>query len=243
MTKLFDVTLREYLKEAYKGPKLENERDALFQLAKGLAYLHKQKIIHGGISPDNILICSQNEGGKIQMKLGGFGFSKNLDTNRRNKEFTKADLDYYFWHKRDWMAPELKSETESNQSHTYYDFPMDIYCMGKVFGCILKIDGGKLSHGNQSDRTDLITTEQHQNLVLSPMSFAEKSSVLELIRSMLDISPEKRPNAAKVFKDDFFETPRLLGNEKYKLIHIYLCNFLHTFIFIYILKKIRSQSR
>lgn len=225
VTRLCDVTLGEYLKEAYQGTQFQDAREVSFQLAKGLAHLHEETIIHGGICPDNILIYFHDEGKKIQMKLAGFGFSQIKNSNDERKEFTKADLDYCLWHKGDWMAPEIKSTTESNQSQKYYDFPMDIYCMGRVLECILKPNREKHPKKEQSNRTDLITTEEHQNPVLVSMPFAENSSALELIRSMVEILPGNRPKATEVFKHAFFEIPRLQGDEKYKLFHIKLWNF------------------
>lgn len=55
-TELCIGTLEEYVKKKYKGTEFKNEREILLQITKGLAYLHKLKIVYQDIKPNNILI-------------------------------------------------------------------------------------------------------------------------------------------------------------------------------------------
>ena len=46
----------------------------LKQMARGLAYLHSRRLVHGDIKPENILICIKDD--KVKLKLSDFGLCK-----------------------------------------------------------------------------------------------------------------------------------------------------------------------
>jgi serine/threonine-protein kinase/endoribonuclease IRE1 len=56
-------------------------------MGKGLAYLHSERIVHGDIKPENILISLNDP---VLMKLADFGISKEVTLPGRN--FSQLDL-------------------------------------------------------------------------------------------------------------------------------------------------------
>jgi len=86
-TELCRGTLFDYVTNKYKRPKFEGEWEILFQVTKGLAYVHELGIVHRDIKPSNILIFvppvlevvatdEAVESIKPQIKLADFSISK-----------------------------------------------------------------------------------------------------------------------------------------------------------------------
>jgi cyclin-dependent kinase-like len=61
----------EVLEKSPDGLDHELIRILIYQLIKGLAYLHSQNIIHRDIKPENLLISEENE-----LKICDFGFAR-----------------------------------------------------------------------------------------------------------------------------------------------------------------------
>jgi serine/threonine-protein kinase/endoribonuclease IRE1 len=55
----------------YRGPKPQAE-EALYQLANGLEYIHKTKLIHCDLKPQNVLLLTGNSS-TVVMKWTNFG--------------------------------------------------------------------------------------------------------------------------------------------------------------------------
>lgn len=99
---------------------LRGNIDLLFsyssQILQGLRYMHSQKIIHGDLKPDNILVTLD---GKI--KISDFGLTTT----------TKSVLDQYrsgdpsFYH----IAPELKTKNTHNRNADMYSFGVLLFDM------------------------------------------------------------------------------------------------------------------
>ena len=58
--------------------------------AIGLAYLHKNDILHHDIKPDNVLVFALDEVIEMNGKLTDFGSSRNINMQMTNKTFTKG---------------------------------------------------------------------------------------------------------------------------------------------------------
>jgi serine/threonine protein kinase len=63
------------------------EKEVCLQLAKGLAHIHKNRLIHRDLKPQNVLIWVDSTGEKVFMKWADFGLSKQV--NERGKSFHK----------------------------------------------------------------------------------------------------------------------------------------------------------
>ncbi|KAI7818405.1 kinase-like domain-containing protein, partial [Gamsiella multidivaricata] len=79
-------------------PKLDwdSKRRIVTEVARGLAYLHNQDILHRDIKGDNILLTKHNE-----VKLCDFGLAKIIASATRSSTYTQKGTPK-------WMAPELK---------------------------------------------------------------------------------------------------------------------------------------
>ena len=108
----------------YNGPDLPSDRMVLHDIANGLCYIHKNKLVHRDIKPENILISND---GKI--KLSDFGLSKETNTDQTYL------LSGPFRGKRPWMAPELLSIASHSKIHIKLksSCESDIFSVGCVF--------------------------------------------------------------------------------------------------------------
>ena len=106
--------LKQFIKE-YKDNNLLIEQniieDIIIQICLGLIEIHKNKIIHRDLTPDNIFI---NEEKKI--KIGDFGVSKKLNEKKYANTYTG---------KHHYNSP----EREKDQN---YDYRADIYSLGCI---------------------------------------------------------------------------------------------------------------
>ncbi len=108
--------------------------DIMLQVAKGMRYLHVNKVVHRDLKSMNILVKCEEHAGHVYVKVSDFGLSKvkeasctysNITPNRGTTR---------------WMAPELfgiseylnVGTSESNSPLKYDLFKADIYSFGMV---------------------------------------------------------------------------------------------------------------
>ena len=71
------LTLAEYLNMRKKALSVEELKELLMDLNKGLKVMYEKKIIHGDIKPSNILLSFNNNNvNKICFKISDFGLSE-----------------------------------------------------------------------------------------------------------------------------------------------------------------------
>ena len=87
-------------------------KDIIIQICLGLKEIHKNKLIHADLTPDNIFM---DENKKI--KIGDFSVSRILTTN---KKFTKSQVGKFHY-----FAPEIEKGEEYNNK-------VDIYSLGCI---------------------------------------------------------------------------------------------------------------
>ena len=110
----------EVLKQSQENKwKLNNKDYATMtkQIVRALNYMHKKNVIHRDLKLENVMVdIGSNEQGKPELilKLTDFGFSKVLETNK--KETNKLGTTLY-------MAPELFKGVE-------YDHKVDTWALG-----------------------------------------------------------------------------------------------------------------
>lgn len=71
MFEYVENNLLEVLEKSPSGLNSNVIRKLMYQLVKGLAYLHKLDIVHRDIKPENLLVSSRNE-----LKICDFGFAR-----------------------------------------------------------------------------------------------------------------------------------------------------------------------
>ena len=95
-------------------------KDIILQICLGLKEIHKNKLVHRDLTPDNIFMDDNNK-----IKIGDFGVSEILTTNHN---FTKSQVG-----KHHYFAPEIeKGENYNNK--------VDIYALGCIIYELLTLN-------------------------------------------------------------------------------------------------------
>ena len=158
LDKLF---LKEDDPKKYRGP-MPTREAVLYQLANGLNHIHKMKLIHRDIKPQNALISIETDGttGSTRplMKWADFGLSKQVNENGScSLSGIKGTAG--------WFAPEISeiANGSNNGKHKRGTIKSDIFAEGLVFGYFL-LDGQHL-FGEDYKNIQTITEETYgQNL-------------------------------------------------------------------------------
>jgi len=198
--------LEQLVKGRYRGPPIGDidERVILFQVSKGLDYLHtSQNIVHGDIKPSNILIffsSANDEKGdpssSVMFKLADYGMYRIMEVDDAST-FKKSNLNRFGT--LGWRAPELyDSDT--------FDFPADIFALGCTFGYTLS--DGKHPFGDCTLEQSIQIMEKKgmkltkKNLKLE---FSEDdNTAFDLIESMVCMEPKVRPQINDILENSFF---------------------------------------
>jgi len=91
----------------------------LYQILRGLKYLHSAGILHRDIKPGNLLVNSN-----CQLKICDFGLAR-CEEPDRSKEMTQEVVTQYY------RAPELLSGS------TYHSYGVDVWSVGCIFAELL----------------------------------------------------------------------------------------------------------
>jgi len=113
------VTLRQRLKEPIS---IEDFLDVAIQCAEGLGAAHEQRIVHGDIKPENIMLTPLK-----RVKILDFGVAKRIvpsDTNEATASFTSMTASLSGTPA--YMAPEVLMQKP-------YDGRADLFSLGLVF--------------------------------------------------------------------------------------------------------------
>jgi serine/threonine-protein kinase/endoribonuclease IRE1 len=134
------IFLKDGDPKKYRGPKPQAE-EALYQLANGLEYIHKTKLIHCDLKPKNVLLLTGNSS-NVVMKWTNFGLSKQVDENGTCLINEIKGNEWLVW-----LAPEIlqmleneeinQSENQATLLWEYNTFKSDVFAEGLVFGYFL----------------------------------------------------------------------------------------------------------
>ena len=110
--------LAEYLNTRKKGLLIEEIKELLIDLNKGLKVMYENKIIHGNIKPSNILLSFNNNNvNKVCFKISDFGLdgSKELSGSRINRDTYR------------FMSPECIKDEKINDKSDIWSLGIVIY--------------------------------------------------------------------------------------------------------------------
>lgn len=170
------VTLGDLIKA--QGPLgLALSLEVAHQTLLALGYLHRRKVIHRDIAPDNVMLTHDEEGG-VRIKLIDLGIAKVLD---RQGEMTSTGV---FLGKARYASPEQYGSLAQGET---IDHRSDLYSMGLVFYEILT--GQRAFHGN----TPIELLRAH--VLEAPIPFSDsdpKGSVPSELRTVVMKALEKK---------------------------------------------------
>ena len=174
-------SLADYLKEKKNKRLKEIEvKCFIFQLLQGLKCLHKKKVIHRDLKPNNLLLGDNNE-----LKIGDFGIIAHLSRENERRYTICGTYNY--------MAPEI---FENNKKG--YSFEVDIWSVGIIMYQLLT--GNLIFNGNKEEIPSKILRFQPEDLDVSEIS----EVAANLIKQILVKNPKKRPGINQILYHYFF---------------------------------------
>ena len=91
VSELCHLTLEEYLNMTKRAFQVDELKELLIDLNKGLKVMYENKIIHGDIKPSKILLSfNKNNVNKVCLKLSDFGLSAINEENIISKSIIKG---------------------------------------------------------------------------------------------------------------------------------------------------------
>ena len=158
----------------------------MFQLIQGLQYLQKKNIIHCDLKPVNLFIDD-----KLELKIADFGFvRKEKDDDIRNDGKFGTTL---------YMSPEMNNKEIGKLSNK-----LDIWALGVIMYHLLT---GEFPIKNQIDYK--VITKDYNLEIEFPEDKIISDEAKDLIKQILIINPEKRPNLSQILYHDFFHIDKL----------------------------------
>ena len=194
-----------------KGVEIKYIKSYLYQLLKGIDYIHKHKVLHRDLKPQNLLINKDNI-----VKIGDFGLARGYGIPVKNYTHEVVTL---------WYRP-----PDVLLGNKTYGTTVDMWSIGCIFAEM--VNGKPLFTGNtESDQLKKIfeikgTPNENyaSQLKLLPewgvrdnnfenypeKSFKEifpnlDSEGIDLMQKFLQLEPEKRISAEEALKHPFFD--------------------------------------
>jgi calcium-dependent protein kinase len=163
--------------------------EILFDLLKGVNYLHKQKIVHRDLKPENILFSSSGV-----LKIVDFGTSRIFNSQNMKQVHGTA---YY-------IAPEVIKHK--------YNEKCDVWSCGVIF--YIMLCGYPPFNGNNEE--EIIESVKRGKFSLKKKEFDNVSKLAKnLVSRMLIYDPADRPSCEQLLADPFFDS--LKNPEKLEL--------------------------
>lgn len=104
--------------------------DLMFQIARGMEYLHSQKIFHGELNPSNVFLKARNNTeGYFHLKISGYGLSAVKTHSSPTASPVPVEPKPFIWY-----APEvlLEQEQPGNTYVSKYTDKADVYSFGML---------------------------------------------------------------------------------------------------------------
>lgn len=152
-----------------------------FEVLKGMAFLHRNRIIHRDIKSDNILL-----GLNGTVKISDFGFSVELEND--DKRTTMVGTPF-------WMAPEIVK----NES---YDSKVDVWALGIMI--IEMLDGNPPYFMEKPVHALFLIASKGRPKIAKWDSLSE--SLRNLLDRCLDVDSKERAGSNELLDHEYFES-------------------------------------
>lgn len=202
-------------------------QDVLYQITRGLSYLHSLRIVHRDLKPQNILV-NMGKDGKPRLLVSDFGLCKKLEGGQSSFGATTA----HAAGTSGWRAPELLVDDDPPHSgsmmldpnsslhsasgsgapgtaevygpnHRRVTRSIDIFSLGLVFYYVLSKGFHPFDCGDRYMREVNIRKGNYRLDDLDSLGdFAYEAR--DLISSMINGNPKLRPTAVEVMSHPFF---------------------------------------
>ena len=180
VSELCFLNLGEYCNLRKTGLSIEEIKEVLIDLNKGLKVMYENKIIHGDIKPSNILLSSnKNNVNKICFKISDFGFSALYEENIISKSIRGTSQ---------FISPEcLKGEKINDKS--------DIWSLGILIYYLLFQNYPY--NGTEYEIMKEIESNKQLNMI-------NDNLLDDLVKKMLNPNVNERINWEEYFNHPFF---------------------------------------
>ena len=179
-------SLNDYMKSNNFNFTERRAAELIYQLAKGLKYLHKYGIIHRDLKPDNIMLTEASDKGNI--KIMDFGLSKILGKKEKSTDGFGTLT---------FVAPEVLIRKPYNKE-------VDIWSLGIILYLMLS---GDLPFDDPDDNEQKIAKSiVYQEVKFPSEKFGKRSkAVIELIKGCLTKEPKNRIKIDEILKGEWMK--------------------------------------
>ena len=179
-------SLTDYMKSKKFNFTERRAAELIYQLAKGIKYLHKYGIIHRDLKPDNIMLTEASDKGNI--KIMDFGLSKILGKKEKSTDGFGTLT---------FVSPEVLIRKPYNKE-------VDIWSLGVILYLMLS---GELPFDDPDDNEQNIAKSiVYQDVKFPPEKFSKRSkAVIDLIKGCLTKDPKNRIKIDEILKGEWIK--------------------------------------
>ncbi|ESN90088.1 hypothetical protein HELRODRAFT_116619 [Helobdella robusta] len=164
-------------------------RDVLKQMLSGIAHLHSLNIVHRDVKPQNVLLSCPTPSTKYRAMISDFGLCKKLLPNKNSVSKTTGATGT-----DGWIAPEMFSTNPKTMTKA-----VDVFSCGCVIHYVLSM--GVHPFGDAINRQANIMKTSFN---FDSLTGEDRETAKNLIKSMIDQTPEKRPTISQTLKHPLF---------------------------------------
>ena len=179
-------SLTDYMKSQKFNFTERRAAELIYQLAKGIKYLHKYGIIHRDLKPDNIMLTEASDKGNI--KIMDFGLSKILGKKEKSTDGFGTLT---------FVSPEVLIRKPYNKE-------VDIWSLGVIL--YLMLSGDLPFDDPDDDEQKIAKSIVYKEVEFPEEKFGKRSkAVIELIKGCLTKDPKNRLKIDEILKGEWLK--------------------------------------